>query len=209
MDAELRFFDPREHIRITHHNLPHWQQPGATYFVTFRLADSLPSTLLDSWRKEREAWLLRHPVPRIPELDVAYHRLFTTRIEDWLDAGHGSCLLGTPGFRAIVAAAFAYFEGVRYRQLAWVIMPNHVHTCFALRPEATLERVLFTWKRQTARSINQARGQTGSFWQHDYFDRIVRDQAHLCRVIRYIRSNPVKARLASGQYTLWASDDLT
>src|SRR6185503_12328146 len=63
MDSELRFFDPRAHVRITHHNLPHWQQIGATYFVTFRLADSLPSTLLDRWRNERQAWIARHPHP--------------------------------------------------------------------------------------------------------------------------------------------------
>ena len=76
-----------------------------------------------------------------------------------------------------------------------------------MRPEWALERVLFTWKRQSARVINQARDQTGTLWQHDYFDRIVRDRAHLGRVIRYIRSNPIKAGLASGQFTLWEADD--
>jgi putative transposase len=207
MDSELRFFDPRAHIRITHHNLPHWQQPGVTYFVTFRLADSLPSALLDRWRNEREAWMRRHPIPRTPGLDFEYDRLFTMRIEDWLDAGYGSCLLRTGGFREIVASAFAYSENVRYRLLAWVIMPTHVHACFALHPGWPLEKVIFTWKRRSARAINQARGATGSLWQHDYFDRIVRDAAHLGRVIRYVRSNPVKAGLGPGQFTLWESDD--
>jgi REP element-mobilizing transposase RayT len=82
---------------------------------------------------------------------------------------------------------------VRYRLLAWVIMPTHVHACFALHPGWPLEKVIFSWKRQSARAINQAHGVTGSLWQHDYFDRIVRDAAHRGRVIRYVGRNPVKA----------------
>jgi putative transposase len=46
---------------------------------------------------------------------------------------------------------------VRYRLLAWVIMPTHVHACFALHPGWPLEKVIFSWKRQSARAINQAR----------------------------------------------------
>ncbi|MFH1497630.1 MAG: hypothetical protein ABII82_07365, partial [Verrucomicrobiota bacterium] len=44
-------------VRITRHNLPHWDQQGATYFVTFRLGDSLPGTLLAQWKSERDDWL--------------------------------------------------------------------------------------------------------------------------------------------------------
>ncbi len=34
--------------------LPHWTQTGGTYAVTFRLADSLPATVVESWKRERE-----------------------------------------------------------------------------------------------------------------------------------------------------------
>jgi hypothetical protein len=33
--------------------LPHWEKDNATYFVTFRLADSLPRTVLDRIASER------------------------------------------------------------------------------------------------------------------------------------------------------------
>jgi hypothetical protein len=38
--SELHFFNPYADIRHTEIRLPHWQQSGAVYFVTFRLADS-------------------------------------------------------------------------------------------------------------------------------------------------------------------------
>ena len=203
---EPHYFVPSAEIRFTRHNLPHWQQSGAAYFVTFRLGDSLPADLLAIWRIERAAWQRTHQPPLSPTEEQEYHRLFSARIDGWLDAGHGSCALLEPDTRAHVESALTFFEGARYRQLAWVIMPNHVHACFVLHPEWALERVLFAWKRHSARAINLAAGRTGAFWQRDYFDRLIRNEAHLGRVIRYIRDNPVKAKLRPEEFTHWESE---
>ena len=35
--------------------LPHWEQDDATYFVTFRLADSFPKSVLDRIESERQS----------------------------------------------------------------------------------------------------------------------------------------------------------
>ncbi len=37
---------------------------------------------------------------------------------------------------------------------------------------------------------------SGAFWQEDYYDTVVRDEAHLKRAIRHTEHNPVKASLA-------------
>jgi len=37
--------------------LPHWTAEGGTYFVTFRLADSLPQSGVLAYRRERERLL--------------------------------------------------------------------------------------------------------------------------------------------------------
>jgi hypothetical protein len=50
-------------ILVRHGKLPHWTQRDVTYFVTFRLADSLPATKLLALREERDLWLKNHPVP--------------------------------------------------------------------------------------------------------------------------------------------------
>jgi hypothetical protein len=60
---DLRFFNPYEEIRFTANRLPRWQQKGAVYFVTFRLADAVPRHLSAQWESDREAWLRAHPQP--------------------------------------------------------------------------------------------------------------------------------------------------
>ena len=59
--TELRFFNPYADIRFTANRLPQWQQQGAPYFVTFRLADAVPAHLRTQWESERAAWLRVHP----------------------------------------------------------------------------------------------------------------------------------------------------
>ena len=43
----------------------------------------------------------------------------------------------------------------------------------------------------------------GSLWQQESFDRIVRDEEHLWRVIQYIGRNPAKAGLPRTQWNRW------
>ena len=85
-----------------------------------------------------------------------------------------------------------HFDGDRVLQIAWVVMPNHVHAVFVLNPAWSLEKIILSWKGFTARKINPLLGRTGNFWQRDYFDRLVRDAKHLANCVRYIRRNPEK-----------------
>jgi hypothetical protein len=48
---ERKFFNPWAETIVGTNRLPHWDQPGATYFATFRLADALPSNLITQWRE--------------------------------------------------------------------------------------------------------------------------------------------------------------
>ncbi len=204
--CELRFFNPFGETEVTANRLPHWQQEGAVYFLTFRLADAIPKHLLDQWSAEREAWLAHHPKPWSAEVESEYHSRFSGAMERWLDAGHGSCTLRQPECRAHVEETLQHFDDIRFRQVAWVIMPNHVHVLSVMNGGYSLEKVVQTWKRRSARDINRALGRTGTFWQKDYFDRLVRDPEHFANCVRYIRRNPVKAKLRDDEYTFYESD---
>jgi hypothetical protein len=84
-------------------------------------------------------------------------------------------------------------------------MPNHVHVI--VRPllcdVEPLERILQSWKRHTALKINRLLAQSGTLWQDESFDRIIRDEEHLYRVLQYIGANPSKAGLTTAQCPTW------
>lgn len=202
----MKFFDPLAETLKTQNNLPHWQQSGATYFVTYRLADSIPTDLMEKWRKVRAEWLLKNPEPWSLETEEEYHRSFSGEMDRMMDAGHGSCVLRSANFRGMLDESFSHFDRDRYFIHSRVVMPNHVHILFTLAAGVKLDTTVGTWKRYTARRINAALGDGGVFWQKDYFDRIVRDWEHFANVARYIRKNPAKAKLRESDFTLWEDE---
>jgi REP element-mobilizing transposase RayT len=201
-----KFYNPWSEIAITQNRLPHWQQIGATCFVTWRLADSLPKDVLDSHFEDRKAWLACHPEPWDEATESDYHRRFTARIDEWLDQGEGSCLIRQPQLADLARQTLLHFDGERFMMVSFVIMPNHIHVLFTLNAAWTLEQVVHSWKRHSSREINRAIGESGPLWQKDYFDRLVRDSSHFSNCVRYIRRNPTKARLSTGDYVLYESE---
>ena len=165
--------------------LPHFDSPQAIQALTFRLDDSLPQSVIETWKKE----LKSHPES---EARIQIHR----KIAAYEDAAHGSCLLQIPEYADIVENAMLHFDGERYRLLEWVIMPNHVHALVKIEDEP-LPRILKSWKTFTARQINLSRKTTGTFWARDYHDRYIRDLDHYQNAKAYIRQNPVKAKLCT------------
>jgi len=207
MDASNIYYNPFEETEMWENRLPHWQQPGKTYFVTFRLADSLPAHLLEQHSREKKTWLETNPKPWTPDKEREYHLRFTTKIDHWLDQGYGSCALADGRHARVVADTLAHFEGTRCRQFAWVVMPNHVHAVFLLLEGEELTDLIRSWKRYSARRINETRGKRSPFWQKDYFDRLVRDREHFGNTVRYIRRNPVKACLPPDRFPLFESEE--
>ncbi|WP_139373223.1 transposase [Prosthecobacter debontii] len=199
----MKFFNPRGDIEKTEHKLPHWQQGEVPVFVTFRLADSLPQVLLNAYLAERERFLLNHPEPWDEITEVCFHGLFADRLDEALDAGHGSCALRQPDIAEIVQGRLHHFDGERYQLQSYVIMPNHVHVLFTLDDAVSLPGIVQGWKGVSSRLIHKAGlSALDPFWQPDYFDRLIRSPDHLKTVKAYIRDNPLKASLKTG-YVLW------
>ncbi len=197
------FLNSNKPVEKHANRLPHWQQDQAMVFVTWRLADSLPQAKLDLWRTEREAWLVAHPEPWDERTEDEYHVRFSDRLDEWLDAGEGSCVLREPVITRIVSEALQHFDGVRCLMGSFVVMPNHVHALFQLLSGQKLEDLVHSWKGFTTRGINSVLGRSGSLWQERYWDRLIRHELHLLRCREYIRQNPVKARLRPEEYLLW------
>src|SRR5580704_17171989 len=162
--------------------LPHLERQAAIYFVTFRLADSLPESALRQIRRKQDS---------IANED----RHLSTQLEEYLDKGGGACHLRQPSVANLVAAGLRKFDGFRYELFAWCIMPNHIHVVLKPLPLNELARIIHSWKSFTAHQANALLSRTGIFWQREYYDHLIRDGGQLKRAIRYTSENPRRAGL--------------
>jgi carbamoylphosphate synthase large subunit/REP element-mobilizing transposase RayT len=201
-DGLFRGIDAHREVEIKHRNLPHWRQAGAAYFVTFRLADAVPATLLREWKHELATWRKFHPEPWDAATKYEYHRRFQETREDWLDKGHGTCLLRDIDAAQVVAGALKHFQGTRYLLDAFVVMPNHVHALLQPLNDNSLSGILHSWKSFTGKELKRRSADHQAVWQDENYDRIVRDEQELERLRDYIQCNPTKAKLAEGHFIL-------
>ena len=205
---DVTYFNPWAEVQMKSNHLPHWEQSAATYFLTFRLADSLPAALRDQWSSQREDWLRHHPEPWSPAEERQYHQRFSMLMERWLDQGHGECLLRRAELRQAVEAVLMKFNTTRCHHHAWVLMPNHAHLVVSLAAGESLATLMKAWNGSSSRAVGLLleRSMSGkAFWQKDYFDRLIRDRAHFLRCLRYVKGNPTKARLQPSEFTLYLS----
>ncbi len=191
----FRGFDEHAPFKMTRRHLPHWEQQGATYFVTFRLADSVPKNLLKQWRDELETWLKFHPAPWDYKTAREYESRFIGGPEKWLDEGHGQCVLRDTRVAKIVADELKHFHGERYWLDSFVVMPNHVHAIIQPKPGHSLSDILHSWKSFSAHAINGTLNRKGDLWMEESYDRIIRDWDALARYREYIAANPEKANV--------------
>jgi putative transposase len=168
--------------------LPHFDRPEAIQSITFRLADSVPNGVLESWRLELH---LKGGESANDPRSIELRR----RVDRYADEGHGACWLRESRIADLVEAALLHFDGQRYRLLAWTIMPNHVHILIQAMADFGLGDIVHSWKSYTAKKANHVLNRKGDFWQPDYFDRFIRDEVHLAAAKEYIEQNPVKAGL--------------
>lgn len=183
----------------TRNTLPHLKREGGTYFVTFRLAGTLPAELILRLKAERTAIIEQARVAKRPltwQEQEELFRWYSHRVDAFLDRGQGECFLRRPEIADLVAGALRHFDGQRYELRAWVVMPNHVHAVVWPKPPHTLSRILHSWKSFTATEANRILGRRGKpFWQKEAYDHLVRDDTDLARCCEYTTMNPVNAGL--------------
>ena len=187
--------------------LPHWTRSGSTYALVFRLADSLPATLVAAWRRERALLLAAQTTAGTltSSQEERLRELFSDKIERHLDAGHGACWLRRPEIAVIVADALRHFDGERYELAAWSVMPNHVHVVTQPLGAHSLSAIVQSWKGFSARAANRLLNRSGEFWQPEPYDHLIRDASEFAHAIRYTLENPAKAGLRDWPW-VWASD---
>jgi hypothetical protein len=112
-------YDPR--IWHSRGYIPHVDPGEVTQFITFRLADSMPQTVLEAWRNDLKSGEIT---------DAGLRK----RIETYLDQNFGERWLSDERIATLVQNSILHLDGKKYRVIAWVIMPNHVHILIVTLP---------------------------------------------------------------------------
>jgi REP element-mobilizing transposase RayT len=166
--------------------LPHFDGGELAQFITFRLYDSLPRELLIRWKAELKL-----------ERSEQTQSVMRRRVEAYLDQGYGSCFLQNPGVAEMVQNALLFHDQQKYRLIAWVVMPNHVHMLCTPRAGESLAGIMHSVKSFTSTEANKLLNRSGRFWQKEYFDRYIRNAKQFAKTVAYIENNPVKANLCA------------
>jgi len=204
--------DPQRSGIHTRGYLPHVKREGSAYFVTFRLDDSLPKHVLLKFEGERAARIRalaeakRRGAP-LNDSEEDAQREFRRLVERYLDQGAGACHLRRPEIAGLVAGTLKFFDGQRYLLREWVVMPNHVHVLLWPMPNYLVGNIVKSWKQFTSLRAKRMLGLgEGRFWQPETYDHWVRNDEEQARIAKYIRYNPVTARLcAQPENWRWSS----
>jgi REP element-mobilizing transposase RayT len=183
-----------EHVVVRKRGkLPHWHVPNGLYFITYRLAGSLPRYVENEIASLRRSLVIARERDFNGEDARRIEREIFKITETQLDGGYGECWLRNMDVAHAVVSSFEFRDGHEYAMMAVAVMPNHVHVVCRLMEDLAL--VMKGWKSYTAHEANKILGRSGTFWQSDYYDVLMRDSDQLQRTIQYVVDNPAAAGL--------------
>jgi putative transposase len=192
--------------------LPHIQPLGGTFFVTYNLHGSIPKEVLAQWAAEYEmdkALIMQNSKNKDADLERLGKLDFAKKDKFFDSYTGGNHYLKSDTLVQIVADTLHYWDGIRLELYCYTIMSNHVHVVFRLFGEdetaekpVYLEQIMHSIKLYSASKCNKLLGEEGAFWQHESYDRLVRDDEELHRIMVYVLNNPVKAGLCK-QMSEW------
>ena len=194
--------------------LPHFENQRYQ-MITYRLYDSVPREVIEQWKREVEVGVGVRASSPLCNADAAIgtqasslpnqragsphsnskEREKLVMIDKYEDSGVGQCFMRDDRVAQIVKDALFYYDGNKYKIIAWCIMPNHVHILIEVFNGFSLSEIIHSWKSFSANQINKLLNRAGQVWMMEYFDRYIRDYEHFDKVVNYIHNNPVKAGL--------------
>ncbi len=199
---------------VRRRRLPHLDVAGGTYFVTAALAGSAPALgrARHSAGFAHAACTARAAAPNTPVRPPTW---ITGRHEEWeraLDLRPIVKWLERADLAKLVAEAILHGNGSEHRLLAYVVMPSHMHIVFqpaepvhtptfkpadssARRARTPRQRIMHSIRSFSGRACNRLLGREGAFWQHECYDRWLRDEDDVHRAVEYVIQNPVAAGL--------------
>ena len=144
-----------ETTRFRRGKLPHWEIKHGRYFVTVRLADSLPSPVVARLQEIHRALSAVEPAS---EQFTALQRQSFRTMEKYLDAGTGACLLREAAHAIVVHTELLALADWHVAVPHFTIMPNHWHALIVPAPNCrhSLAEIMKRLKGRTGKQLRAA-----------------------------------------------------
>ena len=195
-------------MEIYYRRLPHIFIAGHPVFITTRLAGSIPNQKVLAFKQKYAS--KRESIQKIKDTNKRNKAILSLARQQFVDFENllnkyasKKSWLSDARIAQIVQESFHWGDQKKYNLIAYTIMPNHIHVVLLpfTKPEKSVQKpytvanIMESFKKFTARKANEILNRNGQFWQHESFDRLVRNHKELLRIVKYIKLNPVKAGL--------------
>jgi putative transposase len=169
----------------------------------------VPQDMFEAWQHEFEHPVAQAPVPArdaqwdkptFPATQEDF-RIYSRRLPHWRMSGsiyfvtwrvHEAQAELPPQARDLMVENLRHFDGERYHLVGYVVMDDHVHVLVKPIERHELTKIMHTWKSFTANQIQKEFGWTGSIFQNESWDRVVRTEEELLEKVQYVLNNPRK-----------------
>ncbi|MCF7815334.1 MAG: hypothetical protein K9N09_12215 [Candidatus Cloacimonetes bacterium] len=186
-------------------NLPHYQPGNGIFFITTCLAKAL-STKIISELKQRKIDF-QNMIKKVSENQKIFvlkefHRSYFRDFESFIHSQSKKDWLIRTSIQQVIKENLLFWDGVRYKLIAFCIMPNHLH--LMIKPfqkgkhmYESLSKIMFTMKSFTANECNKILDRSGQFWLHESYDHYIRNFKDYEYHLKYLLENPVKSNLVN------------
>ncbi len=174
-------------------NLPHIYISGSTYFITYRLKGSIPTDKINVIKSNIQK---NNKIRNREDYYESQIKFFAEYDKILNSSCYGPKFLDKNNIAEIIKNSLFYFDKKKCSLICFCIMPNHVHVVLTLDEEnGELDKLMKLIKGYSANGINKILNKTGSLWQSESYDHVVRNEDEFLRILKYVIYNPVKAGL--------------
>ena len=127
-------------------------------------------------------------------MDFSFERAFFVTSVTWQRRPAFRCERTTKLFLQVL---FEYRERGIFLLHEFVLMPDHIHLLLTPRTAVSLERAMQFVKGGFSHRLKKETGSRVEIWERSFTNHRIRDERDYEHHSRYIRLNPVRARLVS------------
>jgi putative transposase len=101
-------------------------------------------------------------------------------------------IFGTPEYCLMISVLEASRRRLGFLLYGYVLMPDHWNALIWTADPLTISQVIHDVKKVAARRLHHQRGTRGPVWQHQFWDRFVRNEKEFRARLEYVHLNPVR-----------------